>query len=208
MEDCKILYEGDEDQNLKAGLLEELGFKNIGVTDEYSKCWLMTYDTVGFKHVCTDEGFAELKELTLPQLRDLVAQSKSNEQGLISGSDAKLAWANGNSVQLRPKTPSETWEDLSGKHSLDIFDQVISYEFRLKPRTIKVEFPATLNREPAPKTPYFYLRPDWENGFCQTTWEGLPVDKKRFENGIWLLEKDAVEAVAALRGLRDDTRRF
>lgn len=79
------------------------------------------------------------KEITIPQLRDLVAQSKSKEQGLISGADAKLAWVKGEDVQLRPKTPSETWKDLSGKHSLDIFEQVISYDFRLKPRPIKLE---------------------------------------------------------------------
>lgn len=57
---------------------------------------------------------------------------------LISGKEAKMAWADGHIVQIRPKTPSETWEDLSSKHSLDIFDQVISYEFRLKPRTINL----------------------------------------------------------------------
>lgn len=87
MEDCKILYEGDEDQNLKSGLLEELGFKSIGVHDNMRKCWLMTYDTVGFKHVCTDEGFAELKELTLPQLRDLVAQIKSKVREYLDPND-------------------------------------------------------------------------------------------------------------------------
>lgn len=56
----------------------------------------------------------------------------------ISGEDAKLAWAKGQQVQVRPKTPSGTWGDLSGRHSLDIFGQGDSYEFRLKTRAILI----------------------------------------------------------------------
>lgn len=118
------------------------------------------------------------------------------EKGLISGADAKLAWAKGENVQARPKTLSETWEDLSGKHSLDIFEQVISYEFRLKPRTI------TLNIEiPAPFEPK-----DKEGAWCL---DGNTLDgykKIIFDDfinpgiGFWRTEEEIKQVVAALRG--------
>ena len=121
---------------------------------------------------------------------------------LISGKEAKLAWANGNSVQIRPKTLSETWEDLSSKHSLDIFDQVISYEFRLKPRTIMigdVEVPAPF--EPK-EGDYFYV-------ICPTSFTGymevFAENQKNLECfamfGAWRTEVEIKQVVAALRKL-------
>ena len=121
---------------------------------------------------------------------------------LISGKEAKLAWANGNSVQIRPKTPSETWEDLNSKHSLDIFDQVISYEFRLKPRTIMiggVEVPAPF--EPK-EGDYFYV-------ICPTSFTGytevFAENQKNLECfamfGAWRTKSEIKNVVAALRKL-------
>lgn len=120
------------------------------------------------------------------------------EQNLISGADAKLAWAKGENVQARPKTLSETWEDLSGKHSLDIFEQVISYEFRLKPRTI------TLNIEiPAPFHPksgdmVWCLSELSEKGYEART----AYDAEDFIPHIayWRTEEEIKQVVAALRG--------
>lgn len=100
-------------------------------------------DSNGKSFIFREQGWDELQRHEMRQAMwekiKPKPQPTEHEQGLISGADAKLAWAKGENIQVRPKTPSETWEDLSGKHSIDIFEQVISYEFRLKPRTIKLE---------------------------------------------------------------------
>ncbi len=129
----------------------------------------------------------------------LWSREQAQEQGLISGADAKLAWANGQDVQLRPKTPSETWENLSGKHSLDIFDQVISYEFRLKPRTIKLELEI-----PAPFEPR-----DGEEAWCLDGHTIKGYKKIIFNDfdgsgiGFWRTEEEIKAVVAALRGIKE-----
>ena len=58
---------------------------------------------------------------------------------LISGKEAKLAWANGEDVQISHKhaTLKKEWHDLYGTLMLSAFDSDI-YEFRLKPRTITI----------------------------------------------------------------------
>lgn len=92
------------------------------------------------------------KEITLPQLRDLVAKSKQTEQGLISGADALRALADGKEVEF--KCGGSSWRLLNAKQQpLEILiDQTV--QFRLKPRTItlNVEIPVPFdpnNNEPA-----------------------------------------------------------
>lgn len=53
---------------------------------------------------------------------------------LISGKEAKLAWANGEKLQWRDGNFTK-WMDLDDEFRLGIFNDV---EFRLKPRTIKI----------------------------------------------------------------------
>ena len=116
---------------------------------------------------------------------------------LISGKEAKLAWAKGENVQARPKTPSETWEDLSGRHSLDIFEQVISYEFRLKPRTITlngIEVPAPF--EPNHGDEIWFLNPDYGCGYADGDYD--PAESV-IQFGVWRTEDEVKQVVAALR---------
>ena len=127
--------------------------------------------------------------------------TKVDESKLISGKEAKLAWANGQDVQIKPKALSETWEDLSGRHFLDIFEQVISYEFRLKPRTITIngiEVPAPF--KPKVGEGYFYLNAKYKDGYSKTMREPLcNQDNKNIENGAWRTEEEIKQVVAALR---------
>ena len=53
---------------------------------------------------------------------------------LISGKEAKLAWANGDEVQYNPMGE---WEKLGGSTPLSIFERE-DVKFRLKPRTIMI----------------------------------------------------------------------
>lgn len=78
------------------------------------------------------------KELTLPQLRDLVAQSKSNEQGLISGEEAYKRIGERIEVEayVYQADGSYKWEDAKHLPACDILND--GFDFRLKPRTVKL----------------------------------------------------------------------
>ena len=77
------------------------------------------------------------KELTLPQLRDLVAQSK-NEQGLISGAEAYDLIGKRVDVEALCSQGDGTfkWEDAKHLPACDILND--GFDFRLKPTTLKV----------------------------------------------------------------------
>lgn len=55
---------------------------------------------------------------------------------LLSGEEAKLAWANGEQLQVVHMTKKE-WETLTDNYMLSVFDDD-SYVFRIKPRTITI----------------------------------------------------------------------
>ena len=57
---------------------------------------------------------------------------------LISGKEAKLAWANGKKLQIANTIVGEDFYDMDDSNTtLNIFD-LDFYKFRLKPRTIKI----------------------------------------------------------------------
>ena len=64
---------------------------------------------------------------------------------LISGKEAKLAWANGKKLQIANMIVGEDFYDIDDSNTtLNIFD-LDFYRFRLKPRTItlnNIEVPA------------------------------------------------------------------
>lgn len=172
-----------------------LGVKNLDAKFLYAK---NNKITAGY---CSD-NFSENDscELTTPQLRELVSQSK-NEQGLISWADAKLAWAKGEDVQISHKhaTLKKEWHDLYGTLMLSAFDSDI-YEFRLKPRTIKLELEIPAPFEPK-EGDYFYV-------ICPTSFTGytevFAENQKNLECfsmfGAWRTEEEIKQVVAALRG--------
>ncbi|MCQ1099715.1 hypothetical protein NNO92_15190 [Acinetobacter baumannii] len=64
--------------------------------------------------------------------------TEAKDPALISGAEAKLAWANGVDIQIK-NVNCVNWYDLDeSKYNLDIFDNV-RVDFRLKPQTIKLE---------------------------------------------------------------------
>ena len=69
---------------------------------------------------------------------------------LISGKDAKLAWANGKKLQIANTIVGEDFYDMDDSNiTLNIFD-LDFYKFRLKPRTISIngiEMPAPAEDE-------------------------------------------------------------
>ena len=113
---------------------------------------------------------------------------------LISGKEAKLAWAN--AVDVQYLGGSFRWQDIASSNTLNIFDRE-DFKFRLKPRTI------TLNgiKIPTPFEPlegeiYWYIV-DNERGYNYT--ENLP--NYRVSIAAWRNEGEIKQVVAALRSV-------
>lgn len=112
---------------------------------------------------------------------------------LLSGEEAKLAWASGEQLQVVHMTKKE-WETLTDNYTLSVFDDD-SYVFRLKPRTITIngiEVPAPF--KPKEGETYWFIT-DSECGYnCVENKEGCRV-------GIaaWRTEDEIKQVVAALR---------
>ena len=119
---------------------------------------------------------------------------------LISGKEAKLAWANGKKLQIANTIVGEDFYDMDeGNTTLNIFD-LDFYQFRLKTRTITIngiEVPAPF--EPKVGEGYFYLNAKYKVGYSKTMREPLcNQDNKNIENGAWRTEEEIKQVVAAL----------
>ncbi|MFY2512825.1 hypothetical protein ACNJ69_12245 [Acinetobacter soli] len=149
------------------------------------------------------------EELTLPQLRDLVAQSKSKEQGLISGADAKIAWANGGHVQFRDEFDKwyQDWTDLEGKKNgfwITDFD-LPNHQFRLKPRTVKLEIEVPAPFEPKEDCTVFILDDGKTNGYRTYSYE-IDGDEGNTFMGMWRTEDEIKIVVEQLRKLKEHSK--
>ena len=113
---------------------------------------------------------------------------------LISGKEAKLAWANGENVEFYSED-LDKWFSLNDDVFLsDVFD---TRKLRLKPRTITIngiEVPAPF--EPKEGEDYWHISPRYEKGyhfndeldsFCQF--------------GAWRTEEEIKQVVSALRSV-------
>lgn len=131
--------------------------------------------------------------------------TKVNEGKLISGKEAKLAWASGEDIELCYKQHEEenTWFLLLSTDPLSTFDRD-DVKFRLKPRTITIngiEVPAPF--EPKNGEDFYYLDCTSDNygGWAKTSWRNVESDS--FKNntvfGAWRTEEEIKQVVAALR---------
>lgn len=139
------------------------------------------------------------KELTLPQLRDLVAQSKSNEQGLISGADALRALADGEEVEY-----------LYGKNNwLSVIEMQVmitaftgsKFKFRLKPRTVKLEIEVPAPFEPKYGDYVFTIDSNATDGWTKFLYQASM--ERKIIYGAWRTEaeiKIVVEQLHKLKG--------
>ena len=113
---------------------------------------------------------------------------------LISGKEAKLAWANGKKLQIANTIVGEDFYDMDdGNTTLNIFD-LDFYQFRLKPRTItlnNIEIPAPF--EPKEYEDCYVLTDLYEHGYTRTSWKyskSVPA---------WRTEEEIKKVVVALR---------
>ncbi|MGD3146634.1 hypothetical protein [Acinetobacter baumannii] len=256
MDNYKIKVKDEAKSKEAQELFVQLGFEKTGFSCDEFPCYLATWEG-GFSDYVLDSLniSRERKELTLPQLRDLVvlkrndvkdathrdkrdesiyltsdkviyywqgewcksAINKSNDYEnyiansltpidqpqdptLISGAEAKLAWANGVDIQIK-NVNCVNWYDLDeSKYNLDIFDNV-RVDFRLKPQTIKLELELPKPFEPEEDCHVYILDDGKTDGYRRYSYE-VHGDKGNTFIGIWRTEEEIKQVVEQLRKIR------
>ncbi len=127
--------------------------------------------------------------------------AQPQDPALISGAEAKLAWANGVDIQIK-NVNCVNWYDLDeSKYNLDIFDNV-RVDFRLKPQTIKLELELPKPFEPKVGDIYWFLSPFYSTGYDHCTFANDSSDKLHVQYGAYRSEDDVKKAVEQLRKIR------
>lgn len=204
MNNYKIKVNNEAESKEAQELFFELGYGWYGKEKKvsYLHCissgeftHLLAWSTGGFDDVIQMGcGSEDAEEITLPQLRDLVAtHRKPTEQGLISGADAKLAWAKGEDVEFH--YADTIWAEIPSCAQLSIFDDE-EIKFRLKPSTItlNVEIPAPF--EPKDGEEAWCLDGNTLNGYKKVICDDF-IDSGI---GFWRTEEEIKKVVTALRG--------
>jgi len=147
--------------------------------------------TLGYDYHTFDAS--KNKEITLEQLRNPVAEKKKKKENELTLQQAKLAWANGEKLQI---DSGGGFYDLTGDYCLFAFDHP-SNKFRLKPKTI------TLNGIEIPA-----IGTDYEQG--EVIWILNSLEPKEYSPLLldvsdelptywWSTEEEIKQVVAALR---------
>ena len=217
MENYKIKVNDEAESKEAQELFFEMGYKFEFCADiqscRQSEAFSFPYfvQATEFGQIIFAIGQLEkAKELTLPQLRDMVAQIK-NEQGLISGADALNDYSNAQ-VSYDFGNGEYKWFPLDQcefsipqilKGHNDAYDSfaLAKLVFRLKPRTItlNVEIPAPF--EPKEGEEFFILAPLSVTGYTKV--QGITTQALLDEYvklGAWRTEEEIKQVVAALRG--------
>ena len=140
--------------------------------------------------------------------------TKVDEGKLISGKEALIALANGETLEMTDSEVDMPWTEICVK-SNDFFGKVEPcpwmfvntpehIQFRLKPRTISIngiEVPAPF--EPKNGEDFYYLDCTSDNysGWAKTSWRNVESDS--FKNntvfGAWRTEEEIKQVISALR---------
>lgn len=212
MESLKIRVNNEAESKEAQDLLFELGYEWKGsrrkvlsqrmgliIAEKNDGEKIITYSPKEYKDDWKDyEG----KEISLSQLRGLVAQSK-NKQGLISGADALRALADGKEVQCTITGKDEWTKDIySIQPYYFVGGGAGQFQFRLKPRTITlngIEIPAPF--EPKEGERYWWINPNAKMGYAWDSNDLEATDFSRFTIGVYRTEEQVKQVVAALRSI-------
>ena len=171
---------------------------------------------------CASEALAEgtLKEITLPQLRDLVmlkrgdgitdstaaiqnainpSINKPKETALISGADALRALADGKDVEGFSEE-NEEWIPIFYFTVQEVVNGL--YKFRLKPQTIKIELELPKPFEPKHGDWYWFIDTNSEDGYSKCQFYNDNDDKKYIQLGSWATEAEVKQVVEQLRKIK------
>lgn len=201
MDNYKIRVNNEAESQEAQELFEQLGYKIECYIPTDFPSWLVTANKGGYFWYSTSfpliSSLDSFKELTLPQLHDLVAQSKSNEQGLISGADALRAMAEGIEVEMHNSSNVEGYwyslndakytpsEILEGKQKNKPFKLTFRYK-----RTVKLEIEVPLP-----------FKPNSEDEFKSAY--RIQVGNKQI---FWKTEADFLEATSQIQKILEHSK--
>lgn len=209
---------GDTDKELTLPQLRDLvvlhrnDVKDATHTDQDDWKWFIASNGDAYcyqgKSVAQPEPKMWLKE-TLDYV-DLKPIQSEPEQGLISGADVTALLKKAEQIQFRA-APSGSfkggdWKDLSQEdheNEFTIGDLMSSrFEWRIKPRTIKLEIEIPAPFEPKVGEAFFVLYPTAVGGYSKMH----ITDQKRMDDyaklGAWRTEEEIKQVVAALREIK------
>ena len=118
---------------------------------------------------------------------------------MITGKEAKQAWADGESVQI--ECAGEFFDIADHREFLNVFDDPAN-KFRLKPRTITIngiEVPAPF--EPKEGEKYWCFSTQTALGYGHNVYESERADRRFINMGAWRTEEEIKQVVAALRSI-------
>ena len=124
--------------------------------------------------------------------------TKVNEGKLISGKDALIALANGETVEVKRIHDNE-WQPAQ-IFGVSVFTDSETTSFRLKPRTITIngiEVPAPF--EPKEGETYWCFSTQTVIGYGHNVYESERADRRFINMGAWRTEEEIKQVVAELR---------
>ncbi|MDK2220887.1 hypothetical protein [Acinetobacter baumannii] len=130
---------------------------------------------------------------------DILKLVDKKDPALISGAEAKLAWANGEALQINKKDTHFGFIDMRNDYSLGVFDNE-DYEFRLKPQSIKlndVEVPAPDTDKMTEDDICWHITGAYECGYANHKFD----PDHPYILGVWSTEEKIKQVVAALRSV-------
>jgi len=196
---------GDTDKELTLPQLRDLvvlkrnDINDANCIDKKREAWYLasdgTYYAWQYRKLCWDT-----ESDACVDAHDIKPINQPQDPSLISGAEAKLAWAKGIDIQIK-NVNCVNWYDLDeSKYNLDIFDHV-RVVFRLKPQTIKVELELPKPFEPVEDCHVYILDDGKTDGYRRYSYE-VHGDKGNTFIGIWRTEDEIKQVVEQLRKIR------
>lgn len=157
-------------------------------------------DSSGKSFIFRESGWDELQRHEMRQAMwekiKPKPQPTEHEQGLISGADALIAIGKGERVQYSFDDDKFWQNDIANLKITDFGGG--HYEFRLKPRTIKLEIEIPAPFEPKVGDKVFVLHGARKSGYQEFKHE----DGFEYPLGAYYTEDEIKKVVAALRGIK------
>ncbi|MCE6007609.1 hypothetical protein [Acinetobacter soli] len=142
-------------------------------------------------------------ESTQDSINGLIEIIKSPvEQGLISGADALRALADGKEVEVKDK--ENNWVRANNHHLLGMF-LGNAFDFRLKPRTVKLEIEVPAPFEPKDGELFWHISPGYEKGFAKSMYDDRNVNTWQ-QFGAWRTEAEIKIVVEQLSKLKEHSK--
>ncbi|WP_144618809.1 hypothetical protein [Acinetobacter pittii] len=123
------------------------------------------------------------------------------DPALISGAEAKIAWANGKEIEYQNKLDSDAWIVIDDTNTLGVFSKD-QFVFRLKPQTIKLELELPKPFEPKVNDLYCCIAMTNLRGYTQKVYKDDGDDECLIHLGAYRIEEEIKQVVEQLRKIR------